>query len=67
MWFSDKYIPVISCRVATIFHSPPVGPRLGRLVGIPDLLSPNDVLDIEGGVVVHNPLRYESSVGTIQL
>lgn len=42
---------------ATILHGPPRSPALDRADGrAPDLLIPNNVLEVEGTPVIHDPL-----------
>ena len=50
------YLPVIRGDVSTIFHRRPVGPgSLFIAVGFPDVLAPDDILEIEGITILHGP------------
>lgn len=51
-------VPMVLSQVAAIFHGSPVLPVLLSLIdrGSPDLLSPNDILEVESVAVPHAPL-----------
>lgn len=45
-------------QITTVLHGPPVLPSLLRLIdgSGPDLLAPDDILEVQGTAVLHNPL-----------
>ena len=54
---SSKYLPMVLGNIPTILHRPPRSPALDAINRrVPDLLAPNDILEIQSPTVVHNPL-----------
>lgn len=52
----SHHLPMILGNRPTILHSPPRSPALDRVDRrVPDL-APNNILEVEGTPVVHNPL-----------
>lgn len=46
-------VPVVLGQVTPVLHRPPAGPSTdGVLRGVPDLLTPDDVLEVERRAVV---------------
>ena len=43
--------------ITTVLHRAPLAPRLGRAIrgDMPDLLAPDDILQIDGGALFHDP------------
>jgi hypothetical protein len=49
-------VPVVLGKIAPVLHGAPVGPAGDRVLGgRPDLLAPDDVLEVEEARVVHDP------------
>lgn len=49
-------VPVVLGDIAPVLHGAPAGPAGDRVLGgRPDLLAPDDVLEVEGARVVHDP------------
>lgn len=60
--YEGRNLPVVVCNGASVLHSSPFSPWLpGVPRWVPDLLTPDDVLEIETAAVVHNPLGDRSA------
>lgn len=57
------------CSIVTlIFHFGPFGPVFDRIrIGLPDPLAPDDVLDLQRFMIVHDPLSNWLSDGRLDL
>lgn len=58
----EKDEPVILGVITTILHSAPLIPGLGRVAAHrPDLLTPDDILEVERATILHHPFGNRSS------
>lgn len=60
--YSIQNLPVILSDGATVFHLSPAGPWGNLVPGwVPDLLSPDNILQVQGFAVIHNPLSHAAA------